>query len=350
LQVDLRYTRYARALVDRWNRKIVLIVCEVIRVAAFASLPVAWVLGQFELTQLYIVSAITGSAFVFYNIAEISSLPQLVDRESLPRATSANIVVEWVGENAGPAIGGALTSVGRTTIVGAMFAYATQGLILLASAFLLGAIRTRMQVERSTEAPKKLIAEIGAGAKWLLSQRTLRLMTLRGLATSFVFSPMTLALIVRARNGFHASPFLIGLMFSLGGVMGLATTIIAPSLKRRIRVGVVLVIAGWAWAVGLIAVASASSMATLMVAWLLVPAVAGVQEVIGLSYRLSLIPAEMQGRVNSVVRFVVWGVRPASLAFGGTLIASFGAPQTLWFLAACMALTALASTPLWRAR
>jgi hypothetical protein len=340
----------AGALVDRWNRKHVLIACEAIRVAAFASLPIVWVFGNLGLTQLYVVSAVAGSAFVFYNIAEISSLPQLVAREELPRATSVNIVVEWAGENAGPALGGALTTLGRTTVVGAMLAYATQAVILLVSTVLLGGIRRPTRVERSIDAPKKLIAEIGAGARWLFTQPVLRLMTLRGLATSFVFSPISLVLIVRARDGFHASPFLIGVMFSLGGVMGLVMTVIAPSLNSRVRVGIVLVVAGWIWAVGLVAVASAQSMAALMLAWLVMPAVAGIQELTGLSYRLSLIPPDMQGRVNSVVRFVVFGARPASLALGGYLIGSLGAPHTLWLLAACMALTALASVPLWSAR
>jgi hypothetical protein len=340
----------AGALVDRWNRKKVLIVCESIRVVAFASLPVAWVLGRLDLPQLYIVSAVAGSAFVFYNIAEISTLPLLVDREALTRATSVNLVVEWTGENAGPAIGGALTSLGRTNVIGAMFAYATQAAILLVSVFLLRAIRRKVRIERSVESPKRLVREIGDGAKWLFSHSTLRLMTLRGLVTSFVFAPMTLALIVRAREGFHAPPFLIGLMFSLGGVVGLLATLVAPSLKPRVRVGIVLVVGAWVWTIGLLGVASASSMIALMLVWPIMPAVAGIQEVIGLSYRLSLIPADMQGRVNSVVRFVVWGVQPASLALGGYAIARFGAAPALWSLAAVMALTAVASIPLWNAR
>src|SRR5690348_5208194 len=89
----------AGALVDRWNRRLVLIVCESLRFAVFASLPVAWLLGGLGLVQLYIVSAVAGSAFVFHNIAEISAMPQLVHREDLPRATSVNVVVEWIGEN-----------------------------------------------------------------------------------------------------------------------------------------------------------------------------------------------------------------------------------------------------------
>lgn len=339
----------AGALVDRWNRKTVLLVCEGVRACAFGSIPLTWMLGDFSLLQLYVVAAVAGSAFVFFNIAEISSLPQLVAREKLARATSVNLVVEWVGENAGPAMGGALTGVARTNVVGAMLAYAIQSGMLFLSAVLVGTIRRPMRVQ-SAAARKPLISEIGEGARWLISQPTLRLMTLIGLATSSIFGPIDLALIVRARDGFHASPFVIGLLFSIGGVAGLITTLAAPSLKSRVRVGVVLVARRWAWAIGLVAVASANSMMALMLAWIIMPAAAGVGEVIGLSYRLSLIPANMQGRVNSVIRFVVWGVRPASLALGGYVIESLGASNALWLLAAAMVLTAIAASRLWSVR
>lgn len=170
------------------------------------------------------------------------------------------------------------------------------------------------------------------------------------LATASIFGPMELALIVRARDGFHASPFAIGLLFSVGGVAGLVTTLLAPSLKPHVRVGMVLVVARWAWAMGLVAVAAANSMMTLMLAWLVMPAAAGVGEVIGLSCRLSVIPDNMQGRVNGVIRFVIWGLRPASLAVGGYVIQKLGASDALWLLAAAMMLTAIAATRLWSVR
>jgi MFS family permease len=335
----------AGALVDRWNRKGVMIACDVVRAVCFLSLPVTWFFGHLGLLQLYFISVVAGSAFVFYNIAEISSLPRIVDRELLTRATSVNTVVEWTGENAGPALGGALVGLGRSTVAGAMVAYAVQAAMLLASVLFLGAIRRPMRAER-TAGTRHLIAEIREGAGWVFAHSTLRLMTLLGLGTSFVFSPIFLALIVRARGDFHASPFSIGLMFSLGGTAGLLATLVAPWIQSRLRVGVVLVAAAFTWALGLVLVALANSMTALMFAWLIVPAVAGVQEVVVLSYRLALIPDAMQGRVNSVIRFVVWGVRPAALALGGYMIAQLSAEFVLWLSAAGMALVALGSIPL----
>jgi hypothetical protein len=47
----------------------------------------------------------------------------------------------------------------------------------------------------------------------------------------------------------------------------------------------------------------------------------------------------MQGRVNSVFRFMAWGLQPLALAIGGVLVARFGPRETLAGLAVAMALT-----------
>src|SRR5579872_6694369 len=44
----------AGALVDRWNRKTVMIVCDVARCLTLGSVPLAWALGHLSLMQLYV--------------------------------------------------------------------------------------------------------------------------------------------------------------------------------------------------------------------------------------------------------------------------------------------------------
>lgn len=333
----------AGALVDRWSRRRVMVVCDAIRAACFASLPVAWLLGGLSLAQLYIVAAIASSAFVFYNIAEISGLTQVVPPDDLPRAMSINTVVEWIGENAGPALGGALAGLGRTIAAGAVLAYGVQAAMLAASAGFLATIKTAMRADRAPEARRPWLREIGDGIGWLRRQPVVRTMALQAMALNIIFAPVGLALIVRTRDGFHASPAAIGLMFSAGGGAGLGAALIAPRLRARVRIGVILTGIAPLWALGLAAVAASPSMVTLAAAWLVVPAGSGLGDVASVSYRLSLIPPDMQGRVNSVFRFMAWGLRPASLAFGGWLIGAIGAQPALWCAAAAMAVVAIAS-------
>jgi hypothetical protein len=342
----------AGALVDRWNSKRVMIACDGVRALAFASLPAAWALGGLGLPQLYAVAVVAGSAFVFYNIAEISSLAQVAALEDLPRAVSVNTVVEWIGENAGPALGGVMVGLWRGTVAGAMLAYAAQAAMLAAGVGLLATIRRPLATAPAPNPRRRLLAEIGEGARWLARHAAVRAMAILAMALNLIFGPVTLAMIVEARTSFHAAPAAIGLMFTAGGAAGLAATLAAPWLRRRAPVGLIVVGGVAGWALGLTALAAAGSMLALAAAWLVMPAVSGAQEVTTMSYRLSLIPAELQGRVNSVFRFLAWGVRPASLALGGALIAWIGARQTLWVLAAAMAVTAFAAalSPLRRAR
>lgn len=344
----------AGALVDRWDRKAVMLVCDAVRALAFASLPLAWWwLGGVHIAQLYFVATITGCAFVFYNIAEISSLPLIVENDELTRATSANTVVEWIGENVGPALGGVLVGLRRSTVSGAMIAYAVQAAILGLSLPLLAAIRRPLRAAReANRLPPHLLAEIREGIVWLVGHADIRTMALLAMALSILFAPVMLAMIVLAHDEFHASPEAIGLMFSAGGVAGVAATLTAPWFRRQVPAGQIIVFGVALWAAGLGVIAVAGSTITLALGWMSLTAVSGVRDVVSVSYRLSLIRPEMQGRVNSVFRFVAWGLRPAALALGGYAIDAIGARPTLWIMTGGMALTALAAilSPLRKAR
>ena len=74
------------ALADRWNRKTVMIVCDSGRALALASILIAAALGHLTLLQLYLVTLIIGPLEVFFDIAEVASLPQVVAKDQLPAA------------------------------------------------------------------------------------------------------------------------------------------------------------------------------------------------------------------------------------------------------------------------
>ncbi|MBV9280553.1 MAG: MFS transporter [Chloroflexi bacterium] len=62
------------------------------------------------------------------------------------------------------------------------------------------------------------------------------------------------------------------------------------------------------------------------------------------SYRLSLIPDELQGRVNSVARLISFGGQPLSLALTGVLLQTIGLYPTILFIAACLLALAVVVT------
>src|SRR5260221_9347700 len=89
----LLFSLPAGALIDRWNRKVVMILCDAGRSLALSSIPIALLLQQvglahLTLAQLYIVCAVEGTLFVFFNLAEVASLPRVVPKEQLPTANA----------------------------------------------------------------------------------------------------------------------------------------------------------------------------------------------------------------------------------------------------------------------
>ena len=75
-----------------------------------------------------------------------------------------------------------------------------------------------------------------------------------------------------------------------------------------------------------------------------ISAVITVYGVVQFSYRLALIPDELQGRVNSVFRLVVFGGDPIGLALTGILLQTLGVIATVLILTASLLVLAIAST------
>ncbi|MFL5667031.1 MAG: hypothetical protein ACJ8BW_37640 [Ktedonobacteraceae bacterium] len=82
--------------------------CDAGRALSLGSIPVALAFGQLTVLQLYIVSAIEGTLFVFFNIAEVACLPRVVPKEQLPAANAQYQATDSITALVGPSLGGTL--------------------------------------------------------------------------------------------------------------------------------------------------------------------------------------------------------------------------------------------------
>src|SRR5438552_832987 len=143
----------AGALIDRWDRKRTMIFCDTGRAISMASIPVAYALGDLTIVQLYLVSAIEGTLYVFFNIAEAACLPRVVPKEQLPAATAQNMATDGITALIGPPLGGALYTVGK------FLPFVADAISYAASVVSLFFIEVKFQKER-VAAPRKLLVEI----------------------------------------------------------------------------------------------------------------------------------------------------------------------------------------------
>jgi MFS family permease len=77
----------------------------------------------------------------------------------------------------------------------------------------------------------------------------------------------------------------------------------------------------------------------LMVGFLLGALFGNIFNVNQLSLRQAITPERLQGRMNSVVRFMYWGPQPLGMVIGGALGSVIGLRETLFFAAAGAVLT-----------
>src|SRR5690348_3992093 len=71
----------AGALIDRWNRKRIMIFCDLGRFFSLASIPLTLSLGILTIWQLYVTAFVEGTLVVFFSLAHSSSLGKVVSEE-----------------------------------------------------------------------------------------------------------------------------------------------------------------------------------------------------------------------------------------------------------------------------
>jgi MFS family permease len=313
--------------VDRVRRRRLMIGADLGRVLALGSIPIAAAVGRLTLAQLFVVTLVSGVLTVFFDVAYQSYLPALVGREHLVEGNAKLTGSAEVAAVAGPGAAGALVQA-----VGSSAAVAVDSVTFLVSAVAVGAIRSPEPKPTVPEGGHAgLVEGIAQGLRFVFGNALLRAIAATT-ATSNFFSGIAAAVeIVFLVRQVHASPGVIGLLFALGGVGGVAGAFSAGPIARRVG-GARATIIGIAGSVGALLIPLTMPGAGLLyfgVGILMVSFSATVYNVNQVSFRQRLCPDRLLGRMNATMRFVVWGVLPIGALIGGIMGAVFGLRTTL---------------------
>ena len=318
--------------VDRMRRRRVMIGADLGRVLALGSVPVAYAVGGLTLVQLFVVTLSSGILTVFFDVAYQSYLPALVGREHLVEGNAKLTGSAQVAAVAGPSVAGGLVQT-----IGSSAAVALDSASFLASAAAVAAIRTP---EPKPVVPPgghpKLAHDIAEGLRFVFSNALLRAIAATT-ATANLFGGIAAAVeVVFLVRSVHASPGVIGLIFSLGGLGGVLGALVAGPIANRVG-GARATIVGIAGNVGALLLPLTMPGAGLLyfgAGMFIVSFAAVVYNVNQVSFRQRLCPDRLLGRMNATMRFVVWGVLPIGALIGGVLGSVAGLRPTLWIGAA----------------
>jgi MFS family permease len=326
----------AGALIDRWDRQRVMVLCDGGRALVLGSIPLAAVLGRVSLVQLDLVALLEGTLFVFFTVAEAASLPRVVTKEQLAHATAQNQAAEGMASLLGPAVSGALYELSRLLpFLADAGSYAVSAVSLLL-------IRTQFQGERAM-GRRHLLAEVVDGLTWLWHQPLLFFMALLSGGMRFLATGSSLVLIVLAEQQGASAP-VIGLILGIAGIGSIVGSLLAPNVQRRTSFGQAIMLTIWAYTLCWPLYALAPNALVLGSVTAVLFICEPIYSVVNLSYRLAIVPDHLQGRVNGVVRLISYIAIPPGLALTGILLQRVGAVSTVLLLAGGFVLLALATT------
>ena len=310
------------ALIDRWDRRRVMVCCDLGRMLVSASVPVAILLDRLTLGHLYAVAAVHGTLMVFFNIAEVAALPRVVAKAQLPDAVAQNQVGYASAAIVGPALGSwAYQSLGRA------LPFVLDAVSYAASALALWRLRTDFSPPPNP-APLDLKREMQIGLRWLWSQRLVRDLAFLTGGSNFVHAALPLLMIVLAKAQ-GASAAQIGLIFSCTGVGAVLGGLVGPWVQRRWHFGPVLCGTLVLQALLLPLVFWVHSPLGLGLVYGAIMFCAPIYNVVQFSHRLALIPDGLQGRVNSAYRLLAHCLQPVGAALCGVLIEAWGTGPAL---------------------
>jgi MFS family permease len=326
----------AGALVDRWDRKRVMLVADAARALALGSLAVTLAAHALSFAQIAAVAFVEGTGFVFFSLSEAAALPQIVPKEQLPTAVAQNQARIQGADLVGQPLGGTLFGLGR------LVPFAADAISYAVSFASLFFVRPAFQEER-TRATTALSTEIREGIRWLWHQPFLRAGVALVAGSNVAFSAVVLALIVRARE-LGASSATVGVMLAFFGAGAIIGSIVAPWVQRHVHAKLTIMTSFWTWAglTGLTAVIR--NPYGLGGVWVFGALFGPIFNVSFSAYRYALVPDRLLARVGSVALVVAWGAIPLGQLTAGLLLGRVGPKETILWLAVAMAAVAAAAT------
>jgi MFS family permease len=326
--------------VDRFRRRPILIVSDLLSAAAVASIPAAWVLGVLRIEHLYVVAFVLGLVMVVWTVAYQSFVPTLVSREDLVEANAKLEAANSVGTVAGPSLGGLLVQ-----LVGAPFALIADALSYLVSVAFLGTIRVTEPPPIPDSERRGTVEQIREGLRLVARTPLLASLAVGGATHNFFARMIDALYVLYAIEELRLEPVAIGLTLAAGGPGSLLGALLASRVPARLGIGPTIALAQALTGGAFLTVALAGGPAPvaiglLIAAEFLLGLVRTIYNVNQVSLRMAITSDRMHGRVNATIRFLAWAVTPVGALVGGVLAASVLGLRATMVLAATGVLAA----------
>lgn len=328
-------------LVDRVNKKQLMLLCDLGRVVSQGALGLAILVDSVGYPVILLAVAVESALTTVFRTAEPTAVRLVVPGQQLAAALARNEARGAAALLAGPPIGGLLFGLAP------WLPFLADALSYLVSFLMIAMVRTRMTAS-SDGHDKSGTREIMDGLAFVWRQKFLRMTMLLIAGNNMVSNAITMVAIVLSQQRGDAE-LTTGLILTISGIGSLAGALVAPMAVRLLSVRAILVVNRLVWTASIALMLFIDS-TLLMAALIALMFFLGPTGSTAITTRqMKLTPEEMQGRGRAAAGLVGSAATPVGTALVGFGLEAAAPEATIAAMAtfvACMALLAATSRPI----
>jgi MFS family permease len=320
----------AGAVVDRLRRRNTLLVSDTIQAAAFLTIAGLAAVDRLPFAGLLVLVCIAGTATVFFHVAYTSYLPQLfTDERELHRGNSRLFLSDSLSRTLGPMVAGPVIA-----FVGVVAAVTLNALTFVVSVLSLAAIRHREPVATGSPRTKGWMRrDVREGLAFVFNHPQLEPVVFCGAVYVLFLSVVDASLVLYCRDVLELSTVGIGLVLGAAAAGFPIGNLVSGPMIDRFGMARTLVAGATVSVTGLVLMPVAGSVGSVtgLVVGSIVHCIGeGTFGPTSLTLRQTRSPAELLSRVNSVQRFLIWGMTPLGSLLAAGTIALYGLGAAVW--------------------
>jgi MFS family permease len=308
------------AVVDRFDRKRLMLASDIAQALVIAVIPVLAIAGSLRVADIYAVTFVQSTLGIIFNCGEFAAIPSLVGERELVTANARIMATNNAGQVLGPGLAGAL--VAFVPVPDLLFVDAGSFLVSSAClALIRGSFNAAAPPGRPAgSAIRALLADVREGLAYVWSHPVLRSISIMMALINFVAATADSQLVLFARRALLATNSEIGFLYAAGAAGIVAVSLVAGPIRERLSFAVTALGALVLTGLTMTAMALAGSYPAALVLWAASSGFGMLFNINTVALRQAIVPPRLYGRVVSVAQVLAWSAMPLGSLAGAAAI------------------------------
>jgi DHA3 family macrolide efflux protein-like MFS transporter len=330
----------AGALVDRWDRRLVMMMADSLSALAVILLAVLFAFDAVQVWHVYAAMFVRAACGAFHWPAMQASTTLMVPEEHLARVAGLNQALQGLGSIVAPPLGALLLSV--LPMQGVLAVDVVTAILAVSPLLFVHVPQPERGTASDQAARPSMVADLREAVRFLHAWPGILLIIAIAVLVNLLIFPALSLLPLLVTEHFGGDVLQLAWLqsaFGVGMVSGGVTLSVWGGFKRRSLTGLLaLALSGAGFATIGVAPANAFPLAlgAMFFAWFMNPIANGAL----MAVLQILVPAEMQGRVFTLLQSAAGAMIPLGLVIAGPLAEVLGVQ--IWFLVAGVAMAVMA--------